>query len=399
MGATQYDICERFFQEAFEDEPRFIGTGESSRIRAHFVGLSDDRLYPGLTSMDENFPLVLALTRDDGERFFLLNGDAGTQMQTSHQGDMRNALSRTRAYDRYPAIIVPFSTMETAGIIPETIEPREVLADGHVAEDHRSRRYDDIPPVYNTQAVKTHEPFQPDWRRAVAERGTCPVCTQSYCSGTERRPVEPDEDGWYRWTTHRHQMGASVFAADYVEAGERSHAVFLSAFDQGEGWGRLYFLAQLPADAADVWSVESALQALKPEEVEKAEADGTGVRRQGDMFFVPMEITDEFLGRLGVEIQVRNPRRVKTGNGAFQMVGLNRLWGTAHTAEFLAELPTGELLAKGTVEHRPEGMRAAEHRPLALMDQWHQVVRNTVPLQKGAQTITPRAWSVLGRVD
>jgi hypothetical protein len=157
-----------------------------------------------------------------------------------------------------------------------------------------------------------------------------------------------DDDGLYRWTVHRHRLGDSVFTADVVESVQRSREWtvrdvvrsaaefvslegyenrayrpsgelppatagrrleelelapivetvqvrrrrrFVSSFDTNEPWPS-YFLATLPSSSR-AESVDSALEDLAPAAVHAALARGRNVIRQGDIFAIATDLSDD----------------------------------------------------------------------------------------------------------
>ncbi len=160
-----------------------------------------------------------------------------------------------------------------------------------------------------------------------------------------RRAREPD--GLYHWVRHFHRLGDSVFTADVLEtrtvgrdwtaadvvrsAGEflaaefhdgrigrpelerrtavqmletldlsepitetvqvRRRRRFVSSFDTNEPWPA-YFLATLPSSSR-ARTVETALEDLAPAAVHAALARGRDVIRQGDIFAIATDLSDE----------------------------------------------------------------------------------------------------------
>ncbi len=169
-----------------------------------------------------------------------------------------------------------------------------------------------------------------------------------------------DEDGLYRWIVNVHRLGDSVFTADVVETRRRrrewtvldvvraaeecisaesadlrsmsyrtgTHSRetvrsaaariadvdveapivetetvtrrrrFVSSFDTLEPrWGGTYFLATLPSSSR-ARTVASAIEDLAPAAVHAAIARGRDVRRQGDIFFIGTDLSDEDLSAI-----------------------------------------------------------------------------------------------------
>lgn len=245
--------------------------------------------------------------------------------------------------------------------------------------------------------------------------------------------VEHD-DGTWTVTEQVHRLGSSVFWAAGPD-GQRHR--WISSFDQNET-PPMYFLAQLP-DKGGIRYVTHAIRLLAPEIVQKARQDGRRVFRQGDIFAVETEKTDEdFSGnrivrrhelfnyqqtfRQWVGKELMDPGSkyevsVKTGSelvideewfnrdGGLRLapfpgvnwslnedtrlnVNLRRklmIYGTGHNASQVVVTSYGTFV-KGVMYHDPilEDIRAGrrpEHAPLTLGDgqKWFLCCRNTVP--------------------
>lgn len=145
---------------------------------------------------------------------------------------------------------------------------------------------------------------------------------------------------------------------------------FLSGFDSNER-PPLYFLTQLPRP---VGSIADAREALKPGSVVAAEAAGRRVYRQGDMFAIPTSFTDQQITAAGGVIHSKS----------------HSLYGTAHTADAVADLPDGTQLARGHLLHRPGVVgetRKPDHRPRSLKtNMWHLIAKNTTPMRRKGVT-------------
>lgn len=151
---------------------------------------------------------------------------------------------------------------------------------------------------------------------------------------------------------------------------------YLSGYDEQED-PPLYFLCRLPHEVA---TVTEAREALKPESVKIAETSGASVLRQGDLFFIETELDDSDV-RLAARKVVIDPASW-ADEGEKQRI----LYGTAHYADTVAHLPSGAMLAKGTVRHNPRVIgqhRGGDHSDLQLPDGWWLVSRNTVPATAG----------------
>lgn len=147
---------------------------------------------------------------------------------------------------------------------------------------------------------------------------------------------------------------------------------YLCGFDERE-----HFIAEIPDG---VTSVRDALAALRPIEVNRAEADGLKVLRQGEWFFIP---APDFVPSRNHMIHRREPLGRATGS---------RLMGNPHVADELirlssgqVEVETGRKLPNGRPETRvmtvPAGVyirgkvRHRDHRTRVFWF-WHRVVMN-----------------------
>jgi hypothetical protein len=150
----------------------------------------------------------------------------------------------------------------------------------------------------------------------------------------------------------------------------RDQEYYLSGFDTNET-PALYFLTQLPRPVA---SIKEAREALKPQSVIMAERAGRVVYRQGDMFAIPTLLTTGDIEAMGGTIIAGQDHK----NPAC------RLYGTAHTADRVASLPDGTMLAYGWLHHDPgliREYREPDHKALRLKsNRWHVVAKNTTPM-------------------
>jgi hypothetical protein len=323
-----------------------------------------------LYSYGYHFPLARIMLDDAGRRsWFLVNGDSYSVSTTRHQGITRAAIEATGL----DSMIVPFSALDRAGIVRDSITPVEILPDTWLEETRTSATLHGVPEI--------HKPLQ----------GFRPFA--GYHDAQQRA------DGSWMWTEQRHQLGAAVFSADYVATErvrtddgwrsvgrtwetrkERGRAYFVSGFDENEPQP-LYFLAQLP-EGAEPASYRAAIDALKPRTVTAAIAEGREVLRQGDVFAIPTDMTTRRLSAMGGDRE----------RGAY-VLGVNH---TATESVTLREpgMPYGRTWARGIMRHKPrESWRRPEHRMVKLGDRvsWYELVRNTVP--------AGRSWSVSGQVD
>src|ERR1044071_1514486 len=237
-------------------------------------------------------------------------------------------------------------------------------------------------------------------------------------------PVDPDARGWVE---RQHHLGASVFTARGPD-GKRH--MYVSAFDEQErGENPMYYLAQLPDTAKKtVTNYREAIQALAPPLVHKAWADKIPVYRQGDVFAIETDLTDEQVykncrSRVRREVALANTdpqfvaqviagtktfpeaaegevtelvecelspthkRRVPNGPKAKRSLSIYR---TGHTATEVVVAENGATYGRGTLYHDPyieEPGRQPEHRTVPMFrpkkkQKWVLFVRNTVPRKK-----------------
>ncbi|MDE8648104.1 hypothetical protein PXH69_24360 [Rhodococcus qingshengii] len=271
---------------------------------------------------------------------------------------MRDAL-RQYAGD-IPTLIIPFTALDQAGIIRESIEILDSKPEGY----ERTPRQGDAPPMgAKIKSATTYHDFAGEWQwRSEGD----PIHLTS-----DNQEIRLDNDGLYRWHTVRHWLGDSLISAKIQFGKDAQRVKFLSSFDRQET-NRLYFLCQLPRTAAVTF--EDAIEALKPDPVVLAEGMGRTVTRQGDMFAVPItKLTKRDLTKSGAKFSL-SAKSVP-------------LIGTSHTATLIATMPDGTQYARGTMYHKPSLVtwgREPEHRSQKMGDgkTWHLIVKNTVPVRK-----------------
>lgn len=145
-----------------------------------------------------------------------------------------------------------------------------------------------------------------------------------------------------------------------VSADRRRTAYFLSGFDENETRPS-YFFCELPPKVKPT-TVEEAIETLKPSAVKLAEEAGREVKRQGDIFAVPMP------GVTLRELKAQSGRHEKRGN----------LLGTNHAATEVVYVGK-QTYARGTIRHVPE-FRRPDHKALTIGRDWHLILKNTVPV-------------------
>ena len=137
---------------------------------------------------------------------------------------------------------------------------------------------------------------------------------------------------------------------------------YLSGVDE-TGWGRgTYFLAKLVTDSPPR-TYEEALNFLKPDVVQDAEARGAYVQRQGEWFAIPTMLkTSELLRDVERGIAFRLENHILGRDGHHQLE-------EAVVYRFGAK--RGEVYARGVVKHTNN-----EHRNVDLGFRWHRMVHN-----------------------
>lgn len=136
--------------------------------------------------------------------------------------------------------------------------------------------------------------------------------------------------------------------------------LFISGFDTNEPHGG-YFLCEVDP-TNNPRTLEAAYAALVPDAVKQAELYGREVRRQGDLYFIPMpdmEVPDVYDANVAI-FQTNHIAEFITGQGQHRRHELGYV--------------------RGTIRHRPAGRRP-DHRPIRLGETWHMVVKNLVPIE------------------
>lgn len=148
-----------------------------------------------------------------------------------------------------------------------------------------------------------------------------------------------------------------ILAATHTH-GKSRRAFYLSGFDKQEFFPA-YFFCELPPGATPT-TIEEAYESLKPEAVRLAESMGRKVKRQGDIFAIPLkDFTPKREPTEDLRVDLTNHR--VTG-GLIYREGGNKVF-----------------FARGKLMHRPR-FRRPDHKTLRLGRQWHLVLKNTVPV-------------------
>lgn len=186
------------------------------------------------------------------------------------------------------------------------------------------------------------------------------------CNGTGKAEERTDRFG----NVYDHCPDCAVFSGGRIvgRPGMRSvrrqrWAYFLSAFDDGETRPS-YFLCELDPKARPT-TFEEAIESLKPQAVKLAESMGREVKRQGDIFAIPMpSLTLAQLKKMG-------GKHERFGN----------LLGTNHQATDVVRVGKHTYI-RGTMRHVPE-FRRPDHVRVTVGKTWHLVQKNTVPIAAG----------------
>lgn len=262
--ASNGEVVERWLAVIEGRASRLIG-GRSNSVMA-----SGNTVY----SYGRHFPMAVAMDSPTLGRWYLLNGDRYSVTTSGHQSMVRGALTgRT-------TMIVPFTALNAAGIVRESIEPVEITEDTWETRIRQSHDLKDVPRHLRTYVEPFPCPGEDTCEDARAIR-TRYGYTYSH-HGSTVRDKQRDADGLYRWEVSEHRLGASVFRATWrVERPSRRTCrgpfdiqgwddtrvcrhgsrtehrpnvtdegtdTFLSGFDEQER-PPLYFLAQLPREA------------------------------------------------------------------------------------------------------------------------------------------------------
>ena len=173
-----------------------------------------------------------------------------------------------------------------------------------------------------------------------------------------------------------HIMGAVLF--------EYRGTCWLSSLDANERRPH-YFLCELPKIVS---TIEAAHESLKPEVVKRAESLGMKVKRQGDVFFIPLP--HKLTAELPIPTFKKEPvsrdydPAAPTNEYAarrFRLEGLRYYEDSRHIASQLRARCL-DTFVRGVIRH-------PEHRTLSLGKVWHLVVKN----------LAGRAFSAAGAVD
>lgn len=383
---------------------------------------------------------VVELARHIGERHakhscILMNGDGfeNPVLQQIQAGLRNRLISEFR--DLSKRLIVPYAALESARLNLDTIRPIHITEDKRVGvvvkvpklpkdvvkkntptSEKRSMSFE-----HNGRQYQTRWDYGNNIRFFVMHHAEF-TANPAWHEITER--IDEKKTGVTYWTVTEsvHRLGSSIFSAEGPD-GVRHR--WLSSFDQNEN-PAMYFLAQLP-DKGGIRYVTHAVRLLAPKIVQKAREDGRRVFRQGDIFAVETDLTDEDFASHTVAKRGRVFQGVRTipapnrptwstaeieipilADEARTNLKLRRsimIYGTGHTASSVVQTPNGTYV-KGWMFHDPilENIRAnrnPEHAQIALGDgtKWFLCCRNTVPrMSNSSDSVTPTSENARGTV-
>jgi hypothetical protein len=367
----------------------------------------------------------IAINGDGIDRW---NGAPGTAAQTMVREMIQNDL-------RLTSMVIPFQAIAGAGVDLSTARLIDVLADGMVLERHavpappEDFLTDTTATGIVTQMADGLDGEGPDvwfaYRRGWAGAAITYMSadTEELAQLGRARPggqgwmqinLRPDSNQW-EWQRRAHQLGEALFSA--IGEDGRRHK-WLSSFDRSER-EPLYFLAQVP-DGSRAVTLKDATMALAPPIVHAAWEQRRKVQRQGDVFFIPTDLTDEQVYAMSARRVRREcvidptPQRGQITDWPAPQKGEVRskipcpcncghlryssntergratlsIYGTAHTATEVCVTKEGRVYVRGTAHHDPPiigEQRQPDHINKTLGPNWHLAVRNTVPRRR-----TPR---------
>lgn len=278
----------------------------------------------------------------------------------------------------FPHMILPFAALEAAAIERATINPIEVRPDERILERHLVEPFNLEDAVWSRVIDGAayqggHIPGRPELtlqRRIQGYRHftAFPIDPPDQVIQVFVRPwrrIERDPEGNWFWIEHRHRLGDSVFRAKAHGA----YRTFVSSFDYQET-NPLYFLAELPWNAK-VASVDEAIASLAPPIVRQAREQKRAVKRQGDIFAIPTELSTADV-------------RARTTGTCIRMQGV---LGTDHvvTEQYVGK--HGVTYARGWMHHKPPGRRGDHMRVHLSGKVWHLIVPNAVPRRRAGAMV------------
>jgi hypothetical protein len=331
---------------------------------------------------------------------WLLNGDRFSKTTDRHQSAVRSALAQTGL----PMVIIPHSALHQASIDLGSVRILEVTPDTYIEREivetsmpsravwkyerrtvegtgcylhkttgetvgYHGEWHQRIQTYWDSLGGETYEEYRARAQAARDEWEEVPIVSRN----TGRRTLRVAENSGYEWelfdldgqiayrrTVGRHLLGQSLITARVWGRWNRP-VRFLSGFDANETRPS-YFFCELPR-TSKASTVAEALVDLKPATVKAAEQMGRDVKRQGDIFAIPLPTLT---------------RRDLTKQGARYEKG-GHLFNTNHVATESATLADGTTLVRGTLRHDPQ-WRRPDHKRVTLGKTWHVALKNTVPV-------------------
>lgn len=300
-----------------------------------FAERGPDGFASTIYSYGRHFPMAEVIRERERPLFVLVNADRYSPTTSRHQSCVRSALRCVSL----PVLLVPFSALDAAGILHESIRPAQILpgrwtttyrklSRGEIerrAFDHGDIRAAGAPtrkaPVrpygehrhdadgrvvwtpVSPETMAEYETAEREHRRARLADIAAADAFEYYdhrSSGGDWGPIERDGDGRYLYPVYRHWLGESVFTARVSERVRRKataseRARYDAAESYWERWRslRVYLRdATPPADAgpeyAAAWRAdhERAARDFAPPKAIDAPQYPDGVARSGDRYTV-----------------------------------------------------------------------------------------------------------------
>ena len=330
-----------------------FAAGKTRGKRGHLF-IEGDRIY----SYGRHF--TLAVRGDWGAGIsYLINGDKYGSTTAQHTSSCISALT--------PNVQIPFSALEAAGV---PVDLRHGQAPGD--EPMRAIRLLDVREDARHTVCRV-------CRRDVsfiggglpideADRWPPALCFRHAHDASPLCPPPPDVPAKWDPVAEEHTLGATLL----THRGRRQSAAgsdtrtLLSSMDENEPWRlRAYFMCEVPDSPQ---TIDQAYRALTPIPVRQAQEAGLHVRRQGDIFGIPLEGVQT---RRVIGVSTRMAPAVDTTPESTHRVTERR-----------------DVLGRGVLYHKPP-FRQPQHARVALGRTWHRLIKNTALA----------SWNAKGYVD